>query len=141
MQNMSEKIRIDKWLWAARFFKTRTLATDEIGKGRILVNGQLAKPSREVKLDDILSIKREGFTQTVSVLGLSQVRGSASIAQLLYKETEDSIQAKLKWAEQRKYAREPSSSIENGRPTKRNRRDLDQTREHGWNDRWSASIE
>ncbi len=138
---MSEKIRIDKWLWAARFFKTRTLASDEIGKGRILVNGQVAKPSREVKIDDILSIKREGFTQTVAVLGLSQVRGSASIAQLLYKETEDSIQAKLKWTEQRKYVKEPSSSIENGRPTKRNRRELDQTREHGWNDRWSASIE
>ena len=138
---MSEKIRIDKWLWAARFFKTRTLASDEIGKGRILVNGQVAKPSREVKIDDILSIKREGFTQTVAVLGLSQVRGSASIAQLLYKETEDSIQAKLKCTEQRKYAKEPSSSIENGRPTKRNRRELDQTREHGWNDRWSASIE
>ena len=138
---MTEKIRIDKWLWAARFFKTRTLATDEVSKGRILVNDQIAKPSKEIKLNDILSIKREGFVQTVTVLGLSQNRGPASVAQLLYNETPQSLEAKSRWVDQRKYAREPSSSIENGRPTKRNRRDLDQTREHGWNDRWSASIE
>ena len=138
---MTEKIRIDKWLWAARFFKTRTLATDEVSKGRILVNDQIAKPSKEIKLHDILSIKRDGFVQIVTVLGLSENRGPASVAQLLYNETPQSLEAKLRWADQRKYAREPSSSIENGRPTKRNRRELDQTRANGWNDRWSASID
>ncbi len=138
---MTEKIRIDKWLWAARFFKTRTLATDEVSKGRILVNDQIAKPSKEIKLNDILSIKREGFVQTVTVLGLSQNRGPASVAQLLYNETPQSLEAKSRWVDQRKYAREPSSSIENGRPTKRNRRELDQTRAPEWNERWSASID
>ena len=138
---MTEKVRVDKWLWAARFFKTRTLATDEVNKGRIQVNGTEVKPSRDIKAGDTLSIRREGFIQTVSVLGVSQTRGPASTAQLLYQETPQSLQAKSTWAEQRKYMREPSNSIEHGRPTKRDRRDLDETINRSWNDRWSASID
>jgi len=138
---MTDKVRVDKWLWAARFFKTRTLATDEVNKGRVQINGAEVKPSRDVKVGDLLSIRREGFIQTVSILGLSHIRGPASTAQLLYAETPESISAKATWAEQRRYMREPSTSIENGRPTKRNRRDLDETRNQGWNDRWSASID
>jgi ribosome-associated heat shock protein Hsp15 len=138
---MNDKVRIDKWLWAARFFKTRSLATDEINKGRLSVNDQVAKPSKELKIGDTLSIKREGFVQIVNVLGLSQTRGPASTAQLLYRETEASLQNKLKWQENRKYAKEPSLSIEKGRPTKRDRRELDQSRDRSWNDRWSASID
>ncbi len=138
---MTDKVRVDKWLWAARFFKTRTLATDEVNKGRVQVNGAEVKPSRDIKVGDLLSIRREGFIQSVSILGLSQVRGPASSAQLLYTETPESLKAKATWVEQRRYMREPSTSIENGRPTKRNRRELDETRNQGWNDRWSASID
>jgi ribosome-associated heat shock protein Hsp15 len=138
---MTDRIRIDKWLWAARFFKTRTLATEEVNKGRIRVNNQEVKPSRDLKVGDVLSIKREGFIQCVCVLGLSQNRGPASTAQLLYSETPESLQAKASWIAQRKYLQEPSKAIEHGRPTKRQRRDLDETRHHAWNDRWSASID
>ena len=138
---MTDKIRVDKWLWATRFFKTRTLATDEVNKGRIQINGSEVKPSRDIRPGDLLSIRREGFIQTVCVLALSQTRGPASTAQLLYSETPESLKAKSIWVEQRRFMREPSSSIENGRPTKRNRRDLDATNNKGWNDRWSASID
>jgi ribosome-associated heat shock protein Hsp15 len=138
---MTNKIRVDKWLWAARFFKTRTLATDEVNKGRIQINGSEVKPSRDIRPGDLLSIRREGFIQTVCVLALSQTRGPASTAQLLYSEIPESLKAKSIWVEQRRFMREPSASIENGRPTKRNRRDLDATNNKGWNDRWSASID
>lgn len=133
-------MRIDKWLWAARFFKTRSLAADEISKGRIQVNGQVAKPSREVKAQDTVVIRQADLTRTVLVLGLSQVRGPAPVAQSLYQETADSVALREKLAEQRKLAREPALSIEHGRPTKRDRRDL-QRAGHGWNDRWSASVD
>lgn len=135
-----DKIRIDKWLWAARFFKTRSLATDEINKGRIEVNGQAAKPSREVKTGDLVAMRREGQVRTVLVQALSDLRGPAPKAQLLYAETPESLQAREAFALQRRYAREPAQSIEHGRPTKRDRRDL-QEAQHGWNDRWSASLD
>ena len=134
-----EKLRIDKWLWAARFFKTRSLATDEIDKGRVAVNGQEAKPAREVKVGDTVSLRREGVTRTVVVKGVSDVRGPAPVAQQLYEETPESVQERERAAEQRRYAREPALSIEHGRPTKRGRRELDEAR--GWGDRWSASID
>ena len=134
-----DKIRIDKWLWAARFYKTRSLATDEINKGRVAVNGQVVKPAREVKLGELVSLRREGLTRTVQVLAISDVRGSAPIAQLLYSETPESLQARELHSQQRRFAREPALSIAHGRPTKRNRRDLEQA-EHGWDDRWSASL-
>ena len=135
-----DKLRIDKWLWAARFYKTRSLATDEINKGRIEVNGQAAKPSREVKTGDLVGMRREGQVRTVLVQALSDLRGPAPQAQLLYAETPESLQAREAFAQQRRYAREPAQSIEHGRPTKRDRRAL-QEAQHGWNDRWSASLD
>ena len=134
-----ERLRIDKWLWAARFYKTRSLATDEIDKGRVAVNGQEAKPAREVKVGDTVSMRREGVTRTVVVKGVSDVRGPAPVAQQLYEETPESVEERTRAAEQRRYAREPSLSIEHGRPTKRGRRELDEAR--GWGDRWSASLD
>ena len=135
-----ERLRIDKWLWAARFYKTRALAVEEIDKGRVEVNGQAVKPAREVKPGDTVAMRREGVTRTVVVKGLSSVRGPAPVAQQLYEETAQSIQEREKAAEQRRYAREPSLSIEHGRPTKRGRRELDEANK-GWGDRWSASID
>lgn len=135
-----DRLRIDKWLWSARFYKTRSLAVDEIGKGRVDVNGQEAKPAREVKVGDTVSIRRESVTRTVVVKGLSAMRGPAPVAQQLYEETPESVQARQVAAEQRRLAREPALSIEHGRPTKRGRRDLDQA-QRGWGDRWSASID
>jgi len=138
MQPM-DKVRIDKWLWAARFYKTRTLATDEIQKGRISINDQVIKPAREVKVGDLISIRREGLTRVIQVLGLSEVRGPAPQAQLLYAETPESLKAKEAHGMQRRFAREPALSIEKGRPTKRDRREIEQAG-HDWNERWSASL-
>ncbi|AEG92644.1 RNA-binding S4 domain-containing protein [Ramlibacter tataouinensis] len=135
-----DRLRIDKWLWAARFYKTRTLATDEIGKGRVEINGQEAKPAREVKVGDTVAVRREAVTRTVVVKALSSVRGPAPVAQQLYEETADSLRAREQAAEQRRYAREPALAIEHGRPTKRGRRELDQA-QRGWGDRWSASLD
>ena len=137
-----ERLRIDKWLWAARFYKTRSLATEEIDKGRVAVNGQdVNKPAREVKVGDTVAVRREGVTRTVLVKGLSDVRGPAPVAQQLYEETAESLQERDRAAEQRRYAREPALAIEHGRPTKRGRRDLEEAQRHGWGDRWSASVD
>jgi ribosome-associated heat shock protein Hsp15 len=135
-----DKLRVDKWLWAARFYKTRTLATEEIGKGRIEVNGQEVKPARELKVGDTVSLRQGPVTRMVVVKGLSGVRGPAPVAQQLYEETAESVKAREQAAEQRRYAREPALSIEQGRPTKRGRRDLDDA-QRGWGDRWSASLD
>ncbi|TFZ04704.1 RNA-binding S4 domain-containing protein [Ramlibacter rhizophilus] len=135
-----DRLRIDKWLWAARFYKTRSLAAEEIGKGRVEVNGQQAKAAREVKAGDTVSIRHEAVTRTVVVRGLSAQRGPAPVAQQLYEETADSMAGRERAAEQRRLAREPSLSIEQGRPTKRDRRDLEQVR-RGWGDRWSAGLD
>lgn len=134
-------MRIDKWLWAARFYKTRSLASEEIGKGRIEVNGQEAKPSRDVKVGDTVVMRREGLARTVVVKGLSETRGPAPVAQQLYEETPESLKAREEALEQRRVAREPALSIEHGRPTKRGRRELDDAKQQGWGDRWSASID
>ncbi|MEO0029122.1 MAG: Heat shock protein 15 [Pseudomonadota bacterium] len=136
-----DKIRIDKWLWAARFYKTRSLATDEIGKGRVAINGQSVKASREVKPGDEVSARQGDVTRTVKVLALSDVRGPAPVAQTLYEETPESLALREKASLQRRIAREPALSIEQGRPTKRNRRELEKAKEVGWNDRWSASVD
>ena len=129
--------RIDKWLWAARFFKTRSIASDEIGKNRVQINGQDAKASREVKPGDTVRLKQGAIEKTVVVLGLSAQRGPATAAQLLYQETLESTQARQKAAELNRLTREPSLSIEQGRPTKKDRRQI----ERAWNDRWSAGID
>ena len=128
-------VRLDKWLWAARFYKTRSLATEEIGKGRITVNDQPAKPARDVKVGDRLEIRREGTVRTVVVRGLSHVRGPAPVAQALYEETPESVAARAKAAEQRRFGVEPAQALTEGRPTKRDRREL-----ADWQ-RWSVSVD
>ncbi|MCA0215305.1 MAG: RNA-binding S4 domain-containing protein [Proteobacteria bacterium] len=138
-----DKLRIDKWLWAARFYKTRSLATDEINKGRVQVNSQDAKPSREVRPGDTVTLRQGPVTRVVAVRALSGTRGPAPVAQQLYQETPESIQAREQAAEQRRYAPEPALSIEHGRPTKRERRELDGARHDSagqWDERWSASL-
>ena len=133
--SLDDRVRLDKWLWAARFYKTRGLATDEIGKGRITVNDQVAKPSRELKPGDRLTLRHGAVTRTVLVLGLSAARGPAPVAQALYEETADSIAAREKAAEQRRLGAEPAQAIVQGRPSKRERRKL-----ADWQ-RWSASAD
>lgn len=135
-----DKLRIDKWLWAARFYKTRSLATDEINKGRVTVNGQEAKPSREVKAGDTVALRQGPVDRTVRVKGLSGMRGPAPVAQQLYEETAESVARREKAAQQHRDAPEPALSIAHGRPTKRERRELDGTT-RGWGDRWSASLD
>jgi ribosome-associated heat shock protein Hsp15 len=140
VNSLMEKLRIDKWLWAARFYKTRSLAVEEIGRGRVEVNGQEVKPAREVKIGDTVSLRQASLVRTVLVKGLSGVRGPAPVAQQLYEETAESLKAREQAAEQRRYAPEPALSIEQGRPTKRGRRELDDA-QRGWGDRWSASVD
>jgi ribosome-associated heat shock protein Hsp15 len=104
------------------------------------VNGQEVKPAREVKVGDIVSLRQAAVTRTVVVKRLSDVRGPAPVAQQLYEETAESLGKREEAAEQHRYAREPALSIEQGRPTKRGRRELDQA-QRGWGDRWSASVD
>ena len=116
-------VRIDKWLWAARFFKTRSLAARACELGRVRSNRQLAKPAREVKAGDFLEIKNESGEFEVEVLRLSEMRGPAPVAQTLYRETKPSREARAKLAEQRKVApRVESSRV--GKPSKRDRREM-----------------
>jgi len=137
-----ERLRIDKWLWAARFYKTRTLASEEIDKGRVQVNGVVVKPARELKAGDSVLLRNGPVSRTVTVQAISDKRGPAPVAALLYKETEDSIRQRQQAAEQRRLAPEPalSLSLSQGRPTKRDRRNTEQLRQHGWDERWSASL-
>ena len=121
---MSDSVRIDKWLWAARFFKTRSLATDAVDSGKVRLNGDRVKPARNVKVGDTLDIDNGSTEWEVVVEGLAEKRGSATVAQALYAETEQSIAERLKKVAQSKLFREPSEAIK-GRPTKRDRRQLD----------------
>ena len=130
-----DRVRLDKWLWAARFCKTRALAADEIGRGRVTVNEQVAKASRELKPGDVIGLKQGPVVRTVRVKGLSHIRGPAPVAQALFEETPDSIALREKAAEQRRQGTEPAQAIEQGRPTKRDRRQL-----ADWQ-RWSASAD
>ncbi len=133
-----ESIRIDKWLWAARFYKTRSLATEDIHKGRVQVNGSIAKPARELKPGDTVQLRQQaGLTRTVVVQGLSDRRGPAPVAQQLYAETEDSLRQRAQTQELRRMGTEPALSREGGRPTRQDRQALDKA----WNDRWSASLD
>jgi ribosome-associated heat shock protein Hsp15 len=120
-------IRIDKWLWAARFFKTRSLASQACELGRVESNGQPAKPSREVRVGDRLQVKNDGGVFQVEVLLLSEMRGPAAVAQTLYRETETSRELRLKLAEERKAMPHFEASRE-GKPSKRDRRELDRFR-------------
>ncbi|HTJ95117.1 MAG TPA: RNA-binding S4 domain-containing protein [Pararobbsia sp.] len=118
------RLRVDKWLWAARFFKTRSLAADAVGKGRVLVNGDAVKTSKELRVGDLVTIEIERLRWEVEVLGICDVRGPASIAQTLYAETSDSAKARATELERRKTFHEPATE-RHGRPTKRERRDMD----------------
>jgi ribosome-associated heat shock protein Hsp15 len=122
-----DRVRIDKWLWAARFFKTRALASHACELGRIESNGQTAKASREAHVGDLLSVKNDSGEFQVEVLLLSQVRGPAAVAQTLYRETEASRELRQKLAAERKampYFDAPGE----GRPSKRDRRQIDRLR-------------
>ena len=113
--------RIDKWLWAARFFKTRELASKACEMGRVSSNGVRAKPAREVKPGDMLQVQNEGGTFVIEVLGMSQQRGSAAVAQALYRETAESAEQRRIVAEARRLMG-PVDLAQSGRPTKRDRR-------------------
>jgi ribosome-associated heat shock protein Hsp15 len=130
-------IRIDKWLWAARFYKTRSLATEEVQKGHVQVNGSDVKASREIRIDDTVTLLQAKMPRTVIVKGLSEQRGPATIAQHLYEETADSKKLREVETERRRLSPEPALSIEGGRPTKRDRRDMQKS----WGNRWSASLD
>ncbi|AXS81369.1 RNA-binding S4 domain-containing protein [Dechloromonas sp. HYN0024] len=117
-------MRVDKWLWAARFFKTRSLASDAVSGGKVKVNGAATKPAREIKPGDQLDIANSETRWTVTVRILSEKRGPAPEARLLYEETLDSISARQAAREGRQFIQDPAADI-HGRPTKRDRRQMD----------------
>jgi ribosome-associated heat shock protein Hsp15 len=120
-------VRMDKWLWAARFFKTRSLAARACELGRIESNGLPAKPAREVRAGDLLRVKNDSGEFQIEVLALSEMRGPAPVAQTLYRETEASREARLKLAEERR-AMPHFEGFREGRPSKRDRREIDRLR-------------
>ncbi len=128
-------MRLDKWLWAARLFKTRSLAAEAVERGRVDVNGAACKPARELRVGDRVRVRQPPFVMELVVRGLSAQRGPAPVARELYEETPDSAAARERLREQRRVASEPADSLEHGRPTKRDRRAL-----ADWQ-RWSASID
>ena len=119
---MAETVRLDKWLWAARFFKTRSLAVEAIEGGRVSVNGDRAKPAKTVKPGDAISIRKPPFEFAIVVKALSDQRGSATIAAGLYEETEESRARRTVIAAEMKSLPQPRFK---GRPTKKTRRDYD----------------
>lgn len=127
-----DSIRIDKWLWAARFFKTSSVAQEAVGLGRVLLGGARVKASRDVKVGDKLEIRRGDEVFTVYVEGLSSTRGPAPVAQKLYRETDESRAAREAQAARRKMAPEPAMTIRGGRPTKAEGRAL--RRATSWDD-------
>jgi ribosome-associated heat shock protein Hsp15 len=129
------EIRLDKWLWAARLFKTRSLASEEVIHGRVRVNGHPVKPSRVVRPGDRIAIRQVAVERVIDVVGLSAERGPAPVAQALYAETAESLEARRAATEARRLGTEPALAIEQGRPTKRDRRQLGD-----WQ-RWSASLD
>ncbi len=143
--NATGKVRLDKWLWAARFYKTRSLSSEAIDKGHVRLNGLPVKPSRDVKPGDTLELRIGPDTRTLVVKGLSGVRGPAPVAALLYEETAASLLQRSQAAEQRRLAPEPAHSQPMGRPTKRDRRQIEDLRDAPprgeWNQRWSASLD
>jgi ribosome-associated heat shock protein Hsp15 len=126
----SPRPRIDKWLWAARFFKTRGLAQDAVEGGKVRLNGDRVKSSKEVKVGDTLEIQVGELSWTVSVLGLSDRRGPAPVARLLYSEAPESQAAREKRMETRQWVADPGSAIK-GRPTKRDRRLIHRFKDQG----------
>lgn len=122
-----DSVRIDKWLWAARFFKTRSLATDAVAAGKVKLNDERVKPARSVKAGDAVDVDNGATEWQVMVKALDDVRRSAALAQTLYEETPKSVARREAEQEQRKYFHEPGQDLR-GRPTKRDRRLLDKSR-------------
>jgi len=122
------RIRLDKWLWAARFFKTRSLAAEAVGGGKVSLNGDRAKPAKPVKLGDEVRVQIGQFAHIITVRELSDRRGPASVAQTLYEETDESKAARARLAEQIRMAPAPLVYEEKGRPTKRDRREISRFR-------------
>lgn len=120
---MMNSVRMDTWLWAARFFKTRALAKRACELGRVQSNGQAAKPARDVKIGDRLRVSNETGDFEIEVLLLSEARGPVAVAQTLYRETETSREARQKLAEERKALRQ-FEKLPEGRPSKRDRREI-----------------
>ena len=124
MKSDAKPVRVDKWLWAARFFKTRSLAADAVDSGRVRVGEDKVKPARLLRLGEMLQIDNGADTWQVQVLGLSDVRAAAPIARTLYQETPGSVAARAAEAERRKLFREPGATLK-GRPSKHDRRQYD----------------
>jgi ribosome-associated heat shock protein Hsp15 len=122
-----ETVRVDKWLWAARFFKSRSLASRACELGRVHIGGQPVKPARELKIGDQVLVKNDSGDFLLEVLGMSEMRGPAAVAQTLYRETEESREARRKAVEMRK-SRPFFEQVEGGRPSKRDRRVMDRLR-------------
>ena len=129
----STTMRLDKWLWCARFYKTRAIAVDAIDKGHVKVNNASAKPSKEIRTGDKVELKQASTPKTIIINALAKTRSAAPIAQALYTETPESITEREALAEQRRLAPEPATTLTAGRPTKRNRRSLEELRE--WDER------
>ena len=128
----SGRVRIDKWLWAARFFKTRSLAAEAIAAGKVEVNDERVKPAKLIQLGDSVSVRLGPYLHLVIVRGLSERRGPATVAATLYEETPGSVSARAKLAEQLRMAPAAFVYEDKGRPTKRDRREIDRFRdEHG----------
>jgi ribosome-associated heat shock protein Hsp15 len=118
-----DRVRADKWLWAARFFKTRALASKACDLGRVACNGQPVKPARDIRVGDVLNVKNASADFVIEVLALSEMRGPAAVAQTLYCETAESRELRKKVAEERKLLTD-FEAMREGRPSKRDRRDL-----------------
>ncbi|MEP6618177.1 MAG: RNA-binding S4 domain-containing protein [bacterium] len=123
------KVRIDKWLWAARFFKTRSLAVEAIAAGKVEVGGERVKPAKTIQIGDEVRVRLGPYEHAVIVQGLSERRGPASVAATLYDETETSKTARAKLSEQLRMAPAAFVYEEKGRPTKRDRREIDRFRD------------
>lgn len=135
-----DRVRLDKWLWVARLFKTRALAAEAADRGRVDVNGLAAKPARELRAGDTVRLRSDGGVQrSLEVLALSLQRGPAPVAQALYRESAASLAERARHAEARRLAPEPAHSLDQGRPTKRDRREIERSQVQ-WQ-RWSASID
>lgn len=127
----NEEARLDKWLWAARFFKTRSLAAEAVSGGKVEVNGVRAKPSRSLRPGDRLSVRRGAYEWSVIVKAVTIQRGPASKAQLLYQETEESLRERESVAAQLKFERGPEFDL-SGRPSKKDRRAMSRFTKRGW---------
>ena len=129
MDETAGGVRIDKWLWAARFYKTRSLAADAVTSGKVELNGERTKPAKSVKGGDMIRMRSGIFEQVVEVKALSDKRGPATVAQGLYAETAESAAARARLAERMRY--EMPAGTESGRPSKKDRRDIARLRGSG----------